>query len=286
MNIGSPSEKTEFKEAISCISHFPPLRAVVHHIAKFPPFNKENSEISLRVNIIQLERILWYWVGKSLNAFFNDESDPLSEPETIEEIIRQLARIHNDLPLEDLNKKIKALKIDSAKYRIYTNLIFEGEKFIKSDLEKIGISINFKRSELLKIIAFEECAWRIMQWLYDWEALSKRQSFDRLRKWKQYKTGQISEETILHQAKVWDEEDQKLFNTLPPFEEVCFWTCFCLCSFEKYSKDLPSYASLQAFEEPPSGDDFRMEYQKFGIFGGEYQKHSRGTKSRHKPTSL
>jgi hypothetical protein len=279
MNICSPDEKTEFQEAIACISNFPLLRSVAHYIAKFPPFNEENSEIHLSVNVIELERVFWYWISKSLNAFFNDESDPLPNPETIEEIIQQLSRIYRDIPLQDINKKIEALKINSTKYRIYTNLIFEGERFIKADLEGIGISTNFKRSELLRQIAFEECIWRIMQWLYDWEAPSKRQSFDKLRKWKQYKTGQITEEAILKEAKKWDEEDKRLFNTLPPFEEVCVWTSLCLSSFEKHSKKLPSYASLQAFEEPPSGNDFRTQYRKFGIFGGEYQEHSRGRKN-------
>lgn len=276
----SSIQLSEFKEAANCIAGFPPLTQVVARIAEFPPFNeKENSEISFRKNHIELERIFWYWISKSLNAFFSDESDPFSNPEVIEEINQQLASIYCDLPPEDINKKIEVIKLSSTKYRIFTNLIFEGEKFIKADLEKIGVSTNFKRSELLKQIAFEECIWRIMSWLYDWEAPSNRQASDRLRKWKKYKAGQIDKKTVLDYDKQWDKEDKKLLNTLPPFERVCSWTSFCLKVFEKYSKELHSYASLQAFEEPPSGNDFRTKYKKFAIFEGEYREHSKGTKN-------
>lgn len=280
MNICSPSEKAELKEAIATISHFPPLIAASAYIAKFPPFNEENSEISFNVEDIELERIIWYWTSKSLEAFFNDQSDPFSDSEITEEITQQLARIFPDLPLEDIRrKKIKALEINSTKYRIFANLIFEGEKFIKADLEKVGFPCEFKRSDILKRLAFEECTWRLMELLYDWESLSLRQILDRLRQWKKYKTGQIKEEKILEQAKIWDKEDQKLLNTLPPFEKVCSWTHFYLCAFEKYSKELPSYPSLQAFEEPPSSDDPRREFKKSGHFGGEYKEHSTGKKS-------
>ena len=280
MNIFSSSENAELKEAIDSISHFPPLRTASFHIATFPPFNEKNSEISFNVEDIELERIFWYWTSKSLDAFFNDKSDPLSDSETTEEITQQLARLFPDLPLEDIRrKKIKALEINSTKYRIFANLIFEGEKFIKADLEKLGFPLNFKRSDILKQLAFEECTWRLMELLYDWESLSLRQILDRLRQWKKYKTGQIKEEKLLEQIKIWDKEDQKLLNTLPPFEKVCSWTHFCLCAFEKYSKELPSYPSLQAFEEPPSSDDIRMEFKKSGHFGGEYKEHSTGKKS-------
>ena len=175
MNICSPSEQAELNEAIATISHFPPLVTASFYIATFPPFNEKNSEISFNVKDIELERIIWYWTSKSLDAFFNDESDPFSNSKTTEEITQQLARIFPNLPLEDIRrKKIKALEINSTKYRIFANLIFEGEKFIKAELEKVGFPLNFKRSDILKRLAFEECTWRLMELLSRWVELIVR----------------------------------------------------------------------------------------------------------------
>jgi hypothetical protein len=275
---------SEFKEAAEGITKFPPLVKIARCIAKFPPFNEmENPEISISIKIVELSQTIWDYVGKSLIAFFDDELDPLSSPEVITEISQKLNNIFLDLTQEEIDGKIEALRFRSSNYRILASLIFEAEKFIREVAKELNYPIPDRRSGILERIAFEECLMDIIRWLYDWEALSRNDSNRQLQDWQDYQKGKIDEVTICNRAKHWDEKEEKLFNTLPEYSQVCPLTYLCLMTFEKYKESLPSHASFIALQKPPSGNDVRTKYVKFGIFGGEYKEHFRARKGKGKP---
>jgi hypothetical protein len=280
----SSIQLSDFREAADYIAGFPPLTQTAAHIAKFPPFNEKiNPEIFLSKEIVELTQTSWYWVAKSLEAFFDDKTDPLSTSEATEEITQKLNKIFVNLAPELIQTKIEALRFKSSQYRIWANLIFEGETFIRAKAKELEFPIPERRSDILKLIAFEECLLSIMEWLYDWEALSKAQINERLRDWQHYQQEKIDKAIILQRSKRWDKEEGKLLNTLPAYEHICPVTFFCLWVFEGHKKNLPSHAAFIALQKPPSGDDFRGQYVKFGIFAGEYKEHSRGTKGKGKP---
>lgn len=279
----------EFQKAADCIAKFPPLIAITERVFRFPPFSEmANPEIVLSGRIVGLIKTNWYWVGKSLSAFFNDKPNPLHNTEVVEQITQELNEIFPELAPEQVKEKIEALKFMSNKYRIYANLLFEGETFIRHEAEKFKISIPDQRSGILISIAFEKCLFDIMCWLYDWESPSRTQIKEPIKDWLRYQEGKINgsvteqQEYILQQSQRWDKEEAKLLDTLPEYEDICPTTFFCLCIFEKYKKNLPSHASLNTLLKSLSNNGFTQGYTKFGIFGGEYKEHSRARKGKGK----
>lgn len=249
----------ELKVAATYISQLPPLDQWIQIKSEL------NPDFSIRTEVF------WQWLGKSLEAFFDDDSNPISDPE----IKEKLLLVGDRMP--------QLIELKTTQYILYSALIFQAEKYLEKEAERLGLNYYHKRSQLLKIPALEECRWSILLSFGDFESPSYSQICDRLRDWQMYNSGKIDENILLNRVKRWDKEDAKLLNTLPPDYVIKPWTYFCNCVFEKYRAELPAIEAFDALLKPPKKGDFRSSFRKFGVFEGEYQEHARGRKGRQNP---
>lgn len=252
----TPEQAKELKVAATYISQLPPLDEWIH------------IKPELNLNFSMRTEVFWQWLGKSLEAFFDNDSNPISDPKVEEQLLQCASRMP------------QLIQFKTTQYILYAVLIFQAEKYLEKEAEKAELNYCYKRSELLKILALEECKWSILISIGDFESPSYAQICNRLRDWHMYQSEKIDENTLLNRVKQWDKEDAKLLNTLPPDYVIRPWTNFCNCVFEKYRAELPAIEAFDALLKPPKETDFRADFRKFGVFAGEYREHSRNKKKR------
>lgn len=208
------SELGELRSVAAYIEGLPLLEARVQVRQKVDPENAANTEL------------YWRWLGKSLDAYFSDKSDPL-ETSGLDDTFQAVIQ-HN-----------------SNMYINFSTLIFQGEKFLKKEAKILGRNYPFdKRSDLIKQIAYEEYDYKTFLSLQKhWESHSKRQRDERLRENQKFAQGRISEKKYNILLERWSKEDAKLQRDgTPAF--LLFWTHFCANVFDKYKKNLPAYKDL------------------------------------------
>lgn len=211
-NITMPvSELEELRSVAAYIGGFPPLEEWVEIRQTIDPRNAVNTQF------------YWEWLGRSLNAYFSEKSDPLED--------------------SGLNDTLQAVIQDNSnRYIILSVLIFQGEKFLKREAKTLGKNYPFnKRSDLLKELALEDCRYGILLSLQKhWESHSERQRNERLREYQKHLKGEISEINST-QLKRWEKEDSKLHRDDTLGSKAMPWMYFCMEVFTKHRKKLPAF---------------------------------------------
>jgi len=216
----NPNEKAELKEAAVHIWHdVPPLEQWVKIRQILSP------QAAININD------MWEWLGISLHAFFGDYPDPL--------------------PYSGLGEAFKELiQEKSTEYVTLSLLIFQAERFLQQEALKLGLPIIWeKRSDILKMWAYEHCRYQILLCsLEDWESHSEQSREERFKKIEKYVLGKLEdvlekreEEEFSKLEKKWQKEDEKLCRpSLDPIGERPF-TYFCVQVFWKYRQQLPAF---------------------------------------------
>jgi hypothetical protein len=245
------SESKEIKED---------LNSTIEGIKEAIPFKKwfkivpyPEDDTDLRVT-----QEMWLLIGATLDAFYNDKPNPLTEL--------------------DLSQELKSIiqKAVSQKL-ILAIIIFESEHFIKQAAESNEIEYPFeKRSDLIKCLIFEECLWQTILILQDCkESISFSQFKERSRIEQKYFNNKISDEEYLEFNKKWDKEDSKLQQPdLPDEREIKFWTCFCNQVFMEYKKQIPSIKMWASTFDIPKG-----KFKKTMVINGRVRQF-KGSRSR------
>ena len=243
------------------------LRDAATYISGLPPSNLwENFRQNIAPNAAEHIGLTWVWLGKSLDAFFGDTSDPLPDSNLPDGVQKQIL------------KKINL-------YLVLSVLLFQAEKFLKKEAKALDINYHFnKRSDLLKIWALESCCYEINLSLQNhWESHSKRQHTERTRETRKYFSGEISETGLRLQRKRWEKEDIKLPRdellalAKTPFIKFCLWV------FDRYRNELPAFeAYLKAT------DTLHDELiKKYLIINGQVREYpGRGKNKKRKPKSV
>ena len=234
------SERDELRNAAIFISGLPPLEM----LGKMMQLLASDPEIAEYI------RSCFKWAGISLDAFYGDASDPLS-----------------DSGLDETMQKI--VQDRSNTYLIFSALIFQGEKFLKQEAKAEGIEYPFKkRSDLLKMVALEDCFHEIELSLQThWDSYSEAQRNERLRDSQKYLNGDMSEDRFKLIKERWAKEDAKLHrDDISLALKTLYWKPFCLYVFEKHRKKLPAFNALVATLGVPEG-----KHGKFTIVNGRSQ---------------
>lgn len=242
-----PNEITELKAAAAYISGLPPLDEWTEIRPLLESQTAANTEL------------FWNWVGKSLDAFFSDQSDPIPES-NLDPLLQQV------------------IQEQTSEYIILSTLLFQAEKFIKSEAEKIGLPYPFeKRSDLLKIWALEDYRWSCALWQQEcFESPSAAQMNERLVDYRKFFRGEIS---LGEREKRWVKEDAKRHGAPPSVQKIQPWTYFCMCVFEKYKTKLPALRPFLESFGPPNGGGSLKDFKKFGIMNRKYREYpGRGKK--------
>lgn len=234
----NPTELTELKAAAAYISGLPPLDEWVEIRPLLEPRTAANTEL------------FWCWVGKSLDAFFSDRSDPISES-GLHPLLQQV------------------IQEQTSEYIVLSALLFQAEKFIKLEAQQIGLPYPFtSRSDLLKVWALEGYRWSCALWLQEcFESPTAAQMNERLGDYRKFFRGEVA---LNEREKRWAKEDAKRHGSLPSAQIIQPWTYFCMCVFEKYKGQLPALRPfLESFGPPASLKNFK----KFGIIDQRYREY-------------
>lgn len=246
-------ELAELKDAATYISGLPPSDLWKKIRQVIDPNAAEHIELT------------WGWLGKSLDAFFSDASDPLPD---------------SNLP-DGMQKQIlKRINL----YLVLSVLLFQAEKFLKKEAKALGINYHFnRRSDLLKIWALEDCYYQINLSLQThWESHSGRQHTERVRDTRKYFSGEISEEGLRIRRERWEKEDANLHRDELLALAKMPWITFCMWVFDKYRKELPAFeAYLNATDTLHDGP-----IKKYLIINGQVKEYpGRGKDKNKKPKS-
>jgi hypothetical protein len=211
--IADPEKKREIKD-------------ITAYISSLPEFERWVDSAHLKPELITAMRLVWIYLGKAIDAFFNDEPNPTDSPY-----------------LQDWLKDILKAKVPI--YTSLTVLLFDAEKYIKEEAVKEGWDFvkSWKRSDMLKYWAYEESRYEVDFWLQDfWESDTSEKTNDRIQRAAMYLLGEVSEERNKLELERWAREAAKLYRPQElPFEEMCPWFCFCMNVFKKYKDELPTY---------------------------------------------
>ena len=226
---------------------------------------------------------IWKWLGRYLDAYFSGKSDPTSSFEELTELGQ------------------KNIRIRGNHYLQLSILIFEAERFIKSEAHKQKIPYSFKsRQELLQQLILEDCFYDLMVLTADfWETPSEKNLEHSARQLpylmmgnvidtKRGKVVPIEKADLNKVFAVFDKEDSRLERQvdIAP-EKLCFWTNFCHQVFVAKQKELPNFQvyldSQSAFCKFWFGKDASAKWQKHFYKQGqriEYQGRgkAKGTK--------
>lgn len=233
-------ERKALKEFAAYVAGLPPLEEWVNIRQMLDPKNAVDTQL------------YWGWLGRSLDAFFGDRSDPLENSglgDTLQAVIQE----------------------NSTKYILLSAAIFQGEKFLRREARALGIDYPFNtRSDLLKELALEECRADILLLLQDhWESHSERQRNERLRDSQKFLKGEISEAGYAILKERWAKEDSKLHRDDTLISSAKPWTKFCVEVFTKYRQKLPAYeVFLQTLGIPKYGN-----VKKFAIIDRVFREY-------------
>lgn len=196
----------------------------------------------------------WFWLGQSLEAFFSDKSDPLWVKGLTEEFCA-------------------IVQGGTHKYLMWSAIIFQGERFLKSEAQERGINYPFhKRSDLLKCLALEECQTTIWFSRQEcWESYSEAQRNERASTVRQCLCGVMSKTQLSARKKRWAKEDTKLSRDNAVIRrDLMPWTYFCGEVFEKYRKKLPGF---EAWADAVGILATNSRLKKFAFLNGELKEY-------------
>lgn len=173
--------------------------------------------------------IYWNWVGGYLDAYFNDKSDPLTQFED----------------QENLRCWVELARYRGNAYIQQSILIFQAERWIKSEAAESGIEYPFKkRSDLLKHLFLEDCLNYVAKFSEGFhESYSRKQAVERLADSCKYLSG---EKNMIpaKQWERWQKEDSKLNKE--DLYKYRPWNKFCKQVFENHKRNLPSFNAYVA----------------------------------------
>jgi hypothetical protein len=218
-----------------------------NYIAELPPIrdcNDVSPEIERRL------KAYWYWLGESLDAFFLDKPDPLVR-QGLSEVFREFIQRH------------------SNRYLMWTIGIYQAERFLRDEAKSQGIEYLFnKRSDLLKILALEECLSILFFCSQElWVSLSEAQRIERVSTGRRYIRGEISQTQLEARIKRWDKD---------AFGRIMPWTSFCFMVFGKYNKKIPCF---EAWADAIGFTPKKSRLKKFAIVNGQLKEYQgRGAK--------
>ena len=241
------------------------LRDFATYVAGLPPL-EEWAEIKQQIdpqNVVNTQ-MYWKWLGKSLDAFFDDKSDPLDNSD-LDEILQEV------------------IQANSTKYILLSALVFQGEKFLKKEAEAQGRNYPFtQRSDLLKELALEEYRHNtLLLCQAHWESHSERQRNERLRDTQKYLKGEISETMHARQRERWNKEDAKLQRDNKLIFQSMPWLNFCIEVFTKYRQKLPAYkAFIETQGIPKYG-----KVKKFVIIDGIFREYPAPRRKKREESS-
>jgi hypothetical protein len=172
-------------------------------------------------------RNFWPLFGISFEATLSDEPAPYTN-------------IGLDPEVEHLIHK------SIIRYLLLSALLFRIKPYIRieADVPRSGKqTFDYKCSELVKLLAFEECLSEISLYCQThWEGCSKNQWKERKREYQRYARGEISSSQWELLKTRWNEEDAKVFKGNPILEYQMPFTTFCFNIFLKYKQHLPEFA--------------------------------------------
>lgn len=237
------------------------LKLIANYISKLPP-EELRSEFPKEI----LPSILhhWYWVGRSLNAFYSRESSPLKNA---------------GLP-EEFSKQVKS---SALRYTALAGLLFDAEFLLHKEAEAQGnpYLAGLTYFDILKIWSKEECFFQIyLLQQSHWESHTKKQNDERRLKTLEYIENEVSDEELEIMKIEWAKKDKKL-NQSTDVEDLLPLTNFCLQVFKKHRRELPeAYDFVKTWYKGKNT-------QKFTVVNGIPQLNPvRGKdKSKRKPKS-
>lgn len=202
------------------------LKLAAAYIKRLPRLLQEWSEIREKLDPLIASSIekSWPLLGMSLDAFFSDSPNPLPEFNLGEEVERMI-------------------QAETAKYLSLSLLLFQSEHFLRSEALNQGIDLeNLRRSDFLKLWAFEGCICEIVLYLqFYWEGYSRAQWKERKRETLRHANREIEEQAWEQMLKRWQREDSKLALGDPPPESCMPFSQFCIEIFKKYRSQLPEF---------------------------------------------
>jgi hypothetical protein len=238
------------------------LKAIADFMQNLPPKSWQEIWNSLDPLVVTNMKAAWIATGKSLDAYFSDQPNPIY-----------------DLNISEAYKAY--IQRETSFYATLTLVMFEAEKFIRQEASKLGMDFvkNWSRKDFVKNWMIEDCAESI--WLYSqefWESQSPKKVNDRLKDLGKISNGELSNERAKILYSRWDSEDSKLCRPEKHIQKP--WTSFCNNVFGLYRKDIPSLVALEALIFKPIPD--KIFTAKFAINNGQktvYPGRGKGKKS-------
>ncbi|MEM9925376.1 MAG: hypothetical protein AAF915_16760 [Cyanobacteria bacterium P01_D01_bin.50] len=231
---------------------FEPITA---YFSSLPPVEERNKIPNTEFLLILL---YWYWLGRAIEAFFNNKPNPLCTANLSPELI-------------------KLIDNSVSRYLALSILFFKTERLLRNEAENQGIPYlrGLTRSDFLKIWAREECFWQvgILQQNH-WESHGKRQNEERKREIIKYFGEEVSEEKLEILKQRWIKEDSKLYQDENPTITMPF-TEFCLSIFRQ-NKRIPEVKDF--IKTWYRGVDFK----KFTIVNGNIRVNKTRGKDKQK----
>lgn len=225
------------------------LKAIADFMSNLPPKSWQDIWGKLDPIVAENMKAAWLVTGKSLDAYFSEQPNPIYDldiPEAFKEYIQR----------------------QTSFYATLTLVMFEAEAFIRQEAEKLGIAFvtNWSRKDFVKNWMVEDCAESI--WLYTqefWESQSPTKVNDRLKDLKKITNGTLSSDRAKLLYSRWESEDSKLHRPQKSFNKP--WISFCINVFSIYRKEIPSLPALEALIFKPIPN--KVFNEKFAINNGK-----------------
>lgn len=226
-------------------------KEIADYASKLPPWRDwQEAYVQLDPLVAANINSSYQWLGKTLDAFFSDEPNPL--------------------PCSGLKDELqKTIQRESNFYVVLSLVFFEAEPYVRKEASQAGIQFvsTMRRSEMVKFWMREMCAHLVYIYLQDlWEGSSPAHLKERTREYLKIFSNETSSEKFNILFSRWKQEDFKLQRPEPlDFEKIFPWTNFCLYAFIKHEKNIPS---INTFWREMTNSSIS---QKFAIINGKYQ---------------